>query len=42
MISSMLISSSHSALFAALETFKFVSRTMPLPNGRHENDAEHS
>ncbi|MDQ1343731.1 MAG: hypothetical protein QG650_451 [Patescibacteria group bacterium] len=25
-----------------LEKFKFVDRTMPLGNGRHENDAEHS
>lgn len=27
---------------AELEKFKFVDRTMPLGNGRHENDAEHS
>ncbi len=28
--------------FEELEKFKFVERTMPLWNGRHENDAEHS
>ncbi len=30
------------AALAELEKFKFVDRTMPLGNGRHENDAEHS
>jgi 5'-deoxynucleotidase YfbR-like HD superfamily hydrolase len=29
-------------VLAELEKFKLVDRTMPLPTGRHENDAEHS